>query len=175
MLRQPPSCAGFGELGRYNHKRRLRLGGTAVSRFLRPIMLIGARRGGFLAIVAAVATTGCSLSLIAPIVVDGQSFLLESALQLRRGMTPDEISVLLGTPLRRRIDQEGLVWSYDFRRRVKECRLSLGAIALQPVRTERHTLQLTFGSGGLNRAVYRHDAPDRTVERILVGNSSDAR
>jgi hypothetical protein len=48
MLRQPPSCAGFGELGRHNHERRLRLSGTAVSRFLRPIMLIGGKTGRFL-------------------------------------------------------------------------------------------------------------------------------
>lgn len=118
-------------------------------------------------------TTGCSLGLMAPIVVEGQHFPVERATQLRAGMSPDQVEALLGTPLRR-FNGASVIWRYDFTRRLRECRPSLGPIPLRPARTERHALELLFGSGGLQRAVYREVAPGRLTEQMLVGVSSGA-
>jgi outer membrane protein assembly factor BamE (lipoprotein component of BamABCDE complex) len=137
-------------------------------------MLIWRRRAVLAVIAAGVLASGCGLALMAPIVVEGQSFPLDRATQLRAGMTADEVERLLGAPLERVATARAVVWRYDFRRQLKECRMYLGPIPLQQPRTERHALELTFGSSGLERAVYRDEAPDSTVERTLVGSSPGA-
>ena len=123
---------------------------------------------------AAFLSGGCSLTLMAPVVVEGQNFQLERTPQLRADMGPDQVETLLGAPLRLVTRGETVVWSYDVRRQLRDCRFYLGPIPLEPVRTERHTLELTFGVTGLERAVYREEAPDRKLERVLGGGSAAA-
>lgn len=116
-----------------------------------------------------IVTGGCAAALMAPVVVDGQSFPHERVSNLRAGMPSDEVQALLGAPLRQSQRGAALVWTYDLRRQRKECQwLFLGFIPLNPARTDRHTLELTFDSTGLGRAVYRERGPDREVEQTLV-------
>lgn len=137
-------------------------------------MLIWRVRAVLSALAAGVLASGCSLALMTPVVVEGQSFPLERATQLRAGMASDEVERLLGAPLQRVPTSRTVVWRYDVRRRLRECRMYVGPIPLEPARTERHALELTFGRTGLERAVYREEVPDRTVERTLVGSFAGA-
>lgn len=106
---------------------------------------------------------------MAPVVVDGQSFAHQRVSDLRAGMPSEDVQALLGAPLRQAQRKGSLVWTYNVRRQRRECRvLLLGLIPLQPARTDCHTLELTFDSAGLERAVYRERTPDRDVERTLV-------
>ena len=117
----------------------------------------------------ALASPGCSLALMAPAVVDGQAFAVEHANELRAGMTSAQVRSLLGDPLRQRTRAEATVWTYQMKRQLRECRFYLGPIPLQPLRTESHGLELVFGSGGLETAVYREEQPDQKTVRKLVG------
>src|SRR5262249_29106255 len=117
----------------------------------------------------ALASTGCSLTLMAPVVIDGQVFATERADKLRPGMTTTEAEALLGAPLRHRTVKETTVWAYEMRRRLRECRFYLGPIPLQSARSESFGLELVFDSAGLESAVYREERPDMKTERILVG------
>jgi outer membrane protein assembly factor BamE (lipoprotein component of BamABCDE complex) len=119
---------------------------------------------------ACIVSDGCAYALMAPVVVDGLSFSHERASDLRAGMPIEEVRVLFGPPLGQAQRGGSLVWTYDVRRQRRECQLLLlGFIPLQPARTDRHTLELTFDTAGLERAVYRERTPDRDVERMLVG------
>ena len=111
---------------------------------------------------------GCSLTLMAPIVVEGQAFAVEHATRLRVGMSQDEVGAFLGRPPRRSSGAP-VVWRYEFTRRIRECRLYLGPIPLQPAQTERHALELTFGANGLERALYTEVAPNRRRKQVVVG------
>jgi outer membrane protein assembly factor BamE (lipoprotein component of BamABCDE complex) len=119
----------------------------------------------------ALASTGCSLALMAPVVIDGQAFATERADELRQGMTMTEAQALLGAPLRHRAVKETTVWTYQMRRRLRECRYYLGPIPLHSARTESFGLELVFDSAELESAVYREERPDMKTERILVGNA----
>jgi outer membrane protein assembly factor BamE (lipoprotein component of BamABCDE complex) len=136
-------------------------------------MLMRSGQAAFVAILAVV-ISGCSLALMAPEVVEGQSFPFERASQLRVGMTPEEVEALLGTPLRRVTGGQTTVWGYDVRRRVRECRYYVGPIPLRPARTVRHALELTFGTAGLIRAVHREEAPGAKTERTLEARPTSA-
>jgi outer membrane protein assembly factor BamE (lipoprotein component of BamABCDE complex) len=78
-------------------------------------MVMHSGRAVVAAAVAAVMTAGCSLTLMAPIVVDGQSFPVERAPQLRAGMSSNDVGTLLGAPLGRLPRGDTAVWSYDER------------------------------------------------------------
>jgi outer membrane protein assembly factor BamE (lipoprotein component of BamABCDE complex) len=132
------------------------------------------RSGQAVAAVLGVVMSGCSLALMAPVAVEGQSFSIERASELRAGMMPEEVEALLGAPLRRISHGETAVWSYHERRRIRECRFYLGPVPLQPARTVRHALELTFGTAGLMRAIYREEAPDTRTERTLVAGPTSA-
>jgi outer membrane protein assembly factor BamE (lipoprotein component of BamABCDE complex) len=119
----------------------------------------------------ALASTGCSLALMAPVVIDGQAFAAERAGDLRPGMTMTEAQAVIGAPLRHRAVKETTVWTYQMRRRLRECRFYLGPIPLQPARTESFGLELVFDSAGLESAVYREERPDMKTERVLVGTA----
>src|SRR5687767_11163722 len=123
-----------------------------------------------LAITVAVAalSTGCGLGLMAPVVVEGQAFRYQHIGQLRRLMTTTEVEALLGAPLRDVREGDTRVWTYDERRQRRECRPILFGIALGPARTDRQTLELTFGSRGLEHAVYRTVTSDGSSERVVV-------
>ena len=118
-------------------------------------------------ILVAATTAGCSLAMMAPIVVKGQAFPVEQATRLRAGMSENEVTALIGPPLRR-ASGAPVVWRYEFTRRLKECRFYVGPIPFEPVRTERHALELTFGDVGLERAIHTEAAPGRATERVLV-------
>jgi outer membrane protein assembly factor BamE (lipoprotein component of BamABCDE complex) len=124
-------------------------------------------------LIVASTTTGCSLAMMAPNVVEGQQFPIEQVDKLRAGMSASQVEALLGTPYERS-NSASFEWRYAFTRRLRECRWYLGPIPMQPARTERHVLDLTFGSSGLERAIYRDAAPERTSERVLVGRSNGA-
>lgn len=122
------------------------------------------------ALVGSIVTSGCGLALMAPVVVDGRSFAHQRVSDLRAGMPGEELQALFGAPLRQAHRGTSFVWIYDVRRQRRECRAYfLGFVPLQPARTDRHTLELTFDADGLERAVYRERTPDRDVERTLVG------
>ena len=63
------------------------------------------------------------------------------------------------------------MWHYEFTRRIRECRLYVGPVPLQPARTERHVLDLTFGVNGLERAIYTEVAPSCTKAEQVVCTS----
>ena len=112
-------------------------------------MLTRAGRGMLIGLLLAVASSGCSLGLMAPVIVEGQFLPVERAPQLRAGMREDEVEALLGRPLHRVTEGELAHWSYQFERRLRECRPYLGPIPLRPARTQRRVLQLTFAGGRL--------------------------
>jgi len=118
-------------------------------------------------------TAGCSLALMAPTVVEGRAFPVEHATQLRAAMSEEEVEAVVGIPLRRSSGAP-LMWRYEFTRRIRECRLYVGPVPLQPARTERHVLDLTFGATGLERAIYTEVAPSRTSEQVVVRASAGA-
>jgi len=116
-----------------------------------------------------VALSGCSLALAAPVVVEGRSFPQQRVSELKTGMLTNEVEALLGTPLRRAQTGHQFIWTYDFRRQLRECHMELFGIPLEPIRTERHSLELVFVSNGLQRAVYRQNSPEGRSEALLVG------
>ena len=113
-------------------------------------------------------TAGCSLALMAPVVVEGQAFAVEHTTRLRVGMSQDEVEALLGRPVRRSSGAP-VMWRYEFTRQIRECRLYVGPIPLQPARTERHVLELMFAVNGLERAIYTDVAPNHRRKQVVVG------
>ena len=127
----------------------------------------------FAATLVALASTGCSLALMAPIVVEGQAFPAERANELRAGMTASQAQGVLGAPLRQRTLAGTTVWNYQMRRRLKECRFYVGPLPLQRARTTSYDLEIVFDTAGLESAVYHEQGPDLKTERILVGRPNN--
>jgi outer membrane protein assembly factor BamE (lipoprotein component of BamABCDE complex) len=127
------------------------------------------------ATIPCLALSGCSLAMAAPVVVDGKSFPRESVSELKAGMPPRDVEALLGTPLQSAQTGDRLTWTYDFRRQLRECHMELFGIPLEPIRSERHSLELVFLSSGLQRAVYRQYSPQGGSESVLVGAGRGSR
>ena len=124
------------------------------------------------ALAAAASSTACGLAMMAPVLVEGQTFPYERVPELRRSMTPIEVEAVLGTPLSDVSRGQSRVWVYDERRQRRECRPFVLGMTLGPRRTDRHTLELSFGSGRLERAIYRTQTRDGSTQRELISPGS---
>jgi outer membrane protein assembly factor BamE (lipoprotein component of BamABCDE complex) len=109
--------------------------------------------------------------LKARIVVEGQEFPVDRAGQLHAGMSPRDVEAVVGPPLRRASGPPG-VWRYEFKRQLRVCQPYIGPVPLGSAPVEHHVLELTFGAGGLERALHREAVPRRTTERVLVSPSA---
>ena len=117
---------------------------------------------------ASIVTSGCGLTMMAPVVIEGQAFEHTNVPRLVSGMSKDQVQALLGAPLRESHREGAVVWTYDERRQRRECVPYFGPIPLGPLHTDRHVLELTFGTHGLDRAVYRERTRDKDEQRVLV-------
>ena len=128
-----------------------------------------------LSMIPCLALSGCSLALAAPVVVEGRSFPQQRVSELKTGMPPRDVEALLGTPLQSAQTGDRLTWTSRLPPALRECHMELFGIPLEPIRSERHSLELVFLSSGLQRAVYRQYSPQGGSESVLVGAGRGSR
>jgi hypothetical protein len=112
-------------------------------------------------------TTGCSYALF-PQTPPDPRFARERTVTLAPGMDVAAVRGILGAPDRTTTSRAGTEWFYESVGSRRACRVSFLGLTVSESATERRTLALRFGAGGLETATLTERLPEHTLRTRLV-------